>query len=108
MNSNTRMNPSITIINLDAKVFVWAFVIILLSALYGAARLAFGWGLDDTDKSKWERSGLEVLTDHGTGVQYVRNASGGMCVRVDPDGRPHMSDEIRRALEALQKKEEKP
>lgn len=42
---------------------------------------------DDTD-SPSERSGLIIMTDHGTGVQYVVNTLGGMTVRVDRSGLP--------------------
>jgi hypothetical protein len=41
---------------------------------------------DDTDGNS--RSGLSVLVDYGTGVQYVMNSRGGMTVRVDADGKP--------------------
>lgn len=28
---------------------------------------------DSTDKSRWERSGLTVLTDYGTGKEYIKS-----------------------------------
>lgn len=44
--------------------------------------------VDDTDKSKKERSGLCIYVDHRTGVQYVGTEFGGLTPRVDADGRP--------------------
>jgi hypothetical protein len=32
---------------------------------------ALNLGVDDTDKSAWERSGLTILTDQGTGREYL-------------------------------------
>lgn len=45
-----------------------------------------GFHRDDTDGPK-TRSGLVILTDHRTGVQYV-SSQFGMAVRVDANGRP--------------------
>jgi hypothetical protein len=52
-----------------------------------------GWRSDATDRLNdkgkvVERSGLMVVTDHGTGVQYVVLPMAGMTVRVDKDGKP--------------------
>lgn len=44
------------------------------------------WKRDETDGK--ERSGMAILTDHGTGVQYLTTPHGGLTVRVDKDGRP--------------------
>lgn len=41
----------------------------------------FGWGTDSTDKDGWNRSGLTVHRDALTGVEYVSDGNGGMCVR---------------------------
>lgn len=51
----------------------------------------FWFRRDTTDKPKGPRSGLHVLTDEATGVQYVVNAMGGMCPRIDRQGLPYQS-----------------
>ena len=45
------------------------------------ARNFLGIGVDDTDVSVWDRSGLRVYTDAKTGVQYLSDGHGGMVVR---------------------------
>jgi len=52
--------------------------------------LAGGFGIfkrDATDTAT-ERSGLHVVTDLGTGIQYVGGPLGGITVRVDENGKP--------------------
>lgn len=49
-----------------------------------------GWGVDNSDASAWERSGLRIYTDHLTGVQYVSDGNS-LTVRVHPDGSPVLS-----------------
>jgi hypothetical protein len=34
-------------------------------------RAYFNIGVDDTDANGWKRSGFELLTDYGTGKQYL-------------------------------------
>jgi hypothetical protein len=46
---------------------------------------------DDTDPPG-ARSGLGLLTDHKTGLQYLSTARGGVTPRLDPDGK-HMKAE---------------
>jgi hypothetical protein len=41
----------------------------------------FNVNVDDSDKSGKERSGLKVHTDYKTGIQYLSDGKGGMCVR---------------------------
>jgi len=55
--------------------------------LYRIFNYGFGFKRDATDGTK-KRPGLIILTDHGTGVQYVMNSLGGMTVRVDVSGKP--------------------
>jgi len=31
----------------------------------------FNIGIDDTDKDGWNRSGVRLITDYGTGTQYL-------------------------------------
>lgn len=89
------------------------FVVILVAV--SLAYHLFEYGLDSTDKSTWSRSGLSLYTDRATGQQYVGNGhgltprlpeslriltdketglqylsdgSGGLTLRLGPDGRP--------------------
>lgn len=39
--------------------------------LYFLADSTFGWRLDDTDKDGWNRSGVKLIKDHGTGQEYL-------------------------------------
>ena len=43
-----------------------------------------GWNRDNSDTSK-ERSGLIILTDHKTGVEYLTTLCGGLTRRVETD-----------------------
>ncbi len=44
--------------------------------------------VDSTDKSWFNRSGMHLYTDHGTGVQYLKAGMfGGMTPRLDKDGK---------------------
>jgi hypothetical protein len=47
-----------------------------------------GWwsSVDDTDKDKWTRSNVELITDYGTGVQYLYKG-GALIPRLDKDGK---------------------
>ena len=57
----------------------------LIASYYGVVHS--GWfAKDSTDGEK--RSGLIILRDYGTGVEYVVNSLGGMSVRVGADGKP--------------------
>jgi hypothetical protein len=42
--------------------------------------------LDDTDSQSGQRSNMELLTDYGTGCQYLRVIGGGITPRMDADG----------------------
>ena len=53
---------------------VWVFIITVIAN-------AFGWGVDPTDKSGWDRSGLIYYVDAGTGVEYVGTRHGGLMIR---------------------------
>jgi hypothetical protein len=57
-----------------------------LSKLFSWALDGTGWpDRDDTDGPA-ERSGMQLLTDHGTGCQYLKTISG-ITPRLAPDGR---------------------
>lgn len=47
----------------------------------GIVRNSTGYGQDDSDASPWERSGMQVMTDHKTGVQYLSDGHGGLIRR---------------------------
>lgn len=51
----------------------------------------FGWLLptpvDATDKSVSVRSGVNLITDYGTGCQYLETNSGGLTPRMNAEGR---------------------
>lgn len=53
---------------------------LLLSAFW-LLRNSLGWGVDDTDRDGWNRSGLTVHTDAKTGVQYLSDGKGGLTRR---------------------------
>lgn len=60
-----------------------AQVICLLVIWFGfqLSRNIFAWGLDDSDKSAWERSGFSVMIDHKTGLEYLSDGKGGLILR---------------------------
>ena len=45
----------------------------------------FDYGTDDTDKDGFNRSNMELLTDYGTGLQYLYR-NGALIPRVDKNG----------------------
>lgn len=67
--------------------------LLLLALGIGATLLAnlFSIGLNSSDYSGWNRSGLRIYTDHKTGVQYIGNSKG-LCVRIDADGKPFIEE----------------
>ena len=60
----------------------------LLIVISGAVliRFVFGLGMDDSDASAWNRSGLKLHTDHLTGCQYFQAPNGGLTPRLDATG----------------------
>lgn len=46
---------------------------------------------DDTDKSMWTRSGVTLITDYGTGVQYLYK-DGQLTPRLDRNGKVMITD----------------
>jgi hypothetical protein len=66
--------------------------LLLLLVLYLICRHFFGWSKDDTDgPGRNDRSGMTVLTDYRTGVQYLKTGGmfgAGLTVRVDANGKP--------------------
>lgn len=48
--------------------------------------ISFIWGVyfqdtDNTDKNKYERSGMILYKDHGTGIEYLGTPNGGLVRR---------------------------
>ena len=64
----------------DLGFFIFAIVLI------GAILNGFGLSLDDSDKNGWTRSGVSVITDYKTGLQYL-SRGGAMIPRVDINGK---------------------
>ena len=62
----------------------WLLIGLVLILIFGLVRNTFKWGMDDTDRDAWHRSGLRVYTDHKTGVEYVGTSNGGLTPRVLP------------------------
>ena len=56
---------------------IYIAIILALSLL----RTLFGFGIDDSDKDTWHRSGVTVITDYKTGIQYLSDGHGGMVQR---------------------------
>ena len=70
------------------KLLLWAAGAALAYGLSELARGVFGLGLDATDAGTWNRSGLRLHMDYGTGCQYVSTAGGGLSPRINADGSP--------------------
>lgn len=54
-------------------------------------RNRFGFGMDATDLNARTRSGMVILTDYETGVQYLATNDGGLTPRLGQDGKPIVS-----------------
>ena len=70
--------------------------VILLVVIFGISFLIdLCRSTDNTDKSKFTRSGLSLYTDYGTGLQYIKGGFfGNMMPRLDKHGR-HMFIEVK-------------
>lgn len=58
----------------------WMIGCLLLIAL-SMLKNMLGIGVDDTDKSAWDRSGLTIMKDEKTGIEYLSDGKGGMIQR---------------------------
>lgn len=56
--------------------------ITLLVYLLTLLAAVFDWGVDDTDRDGFHRSGLRLLRDHGTGIEYLSDGRGGLIRRL--------------------------
>lgn len=48
---------------------------------FNVMRLSCGWGMESSDKSRWNRSGLTIRTDQKTGIEYLSDGHGGLVRR---------------------------
>lgn len=63
--------------------FRWAGAFILVSGVVGAAISP----TDDTDTGYWERSGLRLHLDRGTGCEWLSTRAGDLSPRLDASGK---------------------
>lgn len=59
--------------------FTVAFLIIYF--IYGFSRNLFNFGIDDSDKDGFNRSGLTIHKDYKTGIEYLSDGKGGLIKR---------------------------
>ena len=69
----------------DLRFLLWLFL--FLTATLTITQLLLGIGMDDSDASSWNRSGLKLHTDHLTGCQYFQAPNGGLLARLDASGK---------------------
>ena len=69
------------------KYLIYSFALLVVLTLFVNL---MGWGVDNSDASSWDRSGLRIYTDELTGVQYVSDGNA-LTVRIHPDGSPVLS-----------------
>lgn len=60
---------------------------VLTIVIQAGLRVVADRPLDDTDRPDGQRSNMELLTDHGTGCQYLRVMGGGVTPRLDATGK---------------------
>lgn len=68
----------------DLRSLFW--LLIFVTAGLSISQVVFGLGMDDSDASAWNRSGLKLHTDHLTGCQYFQAPNGGLTPRLDATG----------------------
>jgi hypothetical protein len=62
--------------------FAWPLCgLVVIMIIFNLLRAALGWGLDDSDKDGWNRSGLIIHTDAKTGIEYLSDGKGGLVRR---------------------------
>jgi hypothetical protein len=78
------------VVNVHVQVVPWAKVtrellrITCYAVLTWSVLNSWDIGTDDSDVDGWHRSGMSVLTDHKTGLQYLSDGHGGMIRRGNP------------------------
>lgn len=68
------------------RILSLALICIVTWIALGAISNLRGWGTDDSDLSGIRRSGVKVVTDYKTGLQYLESQHGGLVPRMAPDG----------------------
>jgi hypothetical protein len=56
-------------------------ICLILMIGFNVMRLSCGWGMESSDKSRWNRSGLTIRTDQKTGIEYLSDGHGGLVRR---------------------------
>jgi hypothetical protein len=62
----------------------YVLIFLIISMVFRFAANQFDWWVDDSDKNGHNRSGLKILTDHKTGIQYLSDGKGGLIQRGKP------------------------
>lgn len=67
----------------------WAAILIVVAMVISYLINSTPYGRDDSDVGKWfgKRSGLSVMTDNKTGLQYLVTSKGGITPRLDSSGK---------------------
>lgn len=60
----------------------WILFVYFVVMLFNLARNWLGWGLDDSDRDSWHRSGLQLHHDAKFGVEYLSDGKGGLTRRI--------------------------
>lgn len=63
--------------------FVGLFVLLIISSVAFSLISMAITPTDDTDLSRWTRSGVKIVTDYGTGKEYLVTPEGGITERVE-------------------------
>ncbi len=63
-----------------------AFYIFCVFVIFKFISGMLGYGLDDSDRSWNDRSGMKIRTDAKTGLQYFEAQGGGLTPRLNLDG----------------------
>lgn len=74
----------------NAPKLMWMILIVFLIGISISSAL-----MDDSDKSFFQRSGVEVVTDYKTRLQYLKVPMGGIIPRLDPEGGQMRRSEFR-------------
>lgn len=80
MKTNVQLGYDVTqgcVLYLSKLLLLLGVFVILLTFVFGA----FDLFTDDTDKDGFNRSGLRLLRDHGTGIEYLSDGKGGLVRR---------------------------
>ena len=67
--------------------FHWIGIIVIGGVFLLTAYTLTIKSIDDSDVSRWKRSGMRVYTDNLTGIQYLSVPGGGITPRMGIDGK---------------------